>query len=86
MKDGANQGGSSAEEIGIDEQLITEGTEQLLSEIQVLENWLKELDNSRANDTDSIAARKSYNDMLQSRREMLSSLSRRDHNLSGKTR
>ena len=62
--------------ISIDQKLIEEGTTQLNSEIQVLEAWLLELDRSDKGDSEIIAARKSYNDMLRSRKEMLSSLTK----------
>lgn len=63
-------------DITIDQKLIDEGTAQLNSEIAVLENWLAELDASKDNDTEIEAARKSYQDMLSSRREMLSALAK----------
>ncbi|MFT4671482.1 MAG: hypothetical protein ACI945_000818, partial [Pseudohongiellaceae bacterium] len=47
---------------------------QLTSEIEVLEAWLRELEMLNGDDIETLAARKSYNDMLRSRREMLSSL------------
>jgi len=62
--------------INIDQKLIEEGTAQLTSEIQVLEAWLLELDSSNGKDSEVIAAKKSYNDMLRSRKEMLSTLAR----------
>ena len=62
--------------INIDEKLIEQGTSQLTSEISVLEAWLQELDDSEAQDPESIAARKSYNDMLRSRKEMLNTLAK----------
>ena len=62
--------------ISIDQQLIEEGTTQLNSEIQVLETWLRELDATDVNDVEVIAARKSYNDMLSSRKEILSTLAK----------
>ncbi|MCG8413045.1 MAG: hypothetical protein MI746_02400 [Pseudomonadales bacterium] len=62
--------------ISIDQKLIEEGTAQLTSEIQVLETWLKELDASDDSDAEVVAARKSYSDMLQSRKEMLSTLAK----------
>ena len=62
--------------ISIDQKLIEEGTTQLNSEIQVLEAWLLELDASDDSDAEIIAARKSYNDMLRSRKEMLSTLTK----------
>jgi len=62
--------------VSIDQKLIEEGTAQLNSEIQVLEAWLSELDSSDKKDSEVMAARKSYNDMLSSRKEMLSTLAK----------
>lgn len=63
-------------DITIDQKLIDEGTAQLINEIAVLENWLAELDTAGENDADVAATRKSYHDMLSSRREMLSALAK----------
>lgn len=63
-------------DISIDQKLIEEGTAQLTSEIQVLEAWLRELEASDDSDAEVAAAKKSYHDMLQSRKEMLSSLAK----------
>jgi len=65
----------STDNVSIDQKLIEEGTTQLTSEIEVLEAWLRELDASDENDAEVLAARKSYNDMLRSRKEMLTTLS-----------
>ncbi len=65
----------STDNVSIDQKLIEEGTAQLTSEIEVLEAWLRELDASDENDAEVLAARKSYNDMLRSRKEMLTTLS-----------
>ena len=62
--------------ITIDQKLIDEGTAQLNSEIAVLESWLAELDSTEGNDAEVAATRKSYHDMLSSRREMLSALAK----------
>ncbi len=62
--------------VSIDQKLIEEGTAQLNSEIQVLETWLSELDSSDQENSEVLAARKSYNDMLSSRKEMLSTLAK----------
>jgi len=62
--------------ISIDQKLIDEGTAQLNSEIQVLESWLSELDSSDKGNSEVLAAKKSYNDMLSSRKEMLSTLAK----------
>jgi hypothetical protein len=63
-------------DVTIDQKLIEEGTAQLISEIAVLENWLAELDTAGKNDSEVAATRKSYHDMLNSRREMLSALAK----------
>ena len=60
--------------ISIDQKLVEEGIAQLGNEIRVLENWLQELECSDPEDAEVLAARKSYHDMLRSRREMLSAL------------
>jgi len=62
--------------VTIDQRLIEEGTAQLSSEIKVLEAWLEELKASDDGDSEVIAARKSYSDMLRSRKEMLSTLAK----------
>ena len=63
-------------DIGVDEQLIEEGTFQLTNEIRVLESWLAELEASGDANIENAATRKSYNDMLRSRREMLNTLTK----------
>jgi hypothetical protein len=50
----------------IDAALIAEGTAQLNKEIKVLEAWLAELEGESARDSQTLAARKSYSDMLTS--------------------
>jgi hypothetical protein len=67
---------SSIKDISIDQKLVEEGISQLSSEITVLENWLDELKTTGSKDSEAVAARKSYHDMLQSRREMLSALNK----------
>ena len=64
----------NSENITIDQKLIDEGTAQLASEIKVLEAWLQELETSGGHNAEVIATRKSYNDMLRSRKEMLNTL------------
>ena len=66
----------SRDNVSIDQKLVEEGTIQLRNEIEVLETWLRELEASDENDAEVIAARKSYNDMLRSRKEMLSTLAK----------
>ena len=76
MKNSEELHSSADKNINIDEKLIEEGIAQLASEIKVLENWLEELEISDDGDSEIVAARKSYNDMLRSRREMLSALNK----------
>lgn len=76
MKNSEELHSSADKNINIDEKLIEEGIAQLASEIKVLENWLEELEISDSVDSEAVAARKSYNDMLRSRREMLSALNK----------
>ena len=61
-------------DIEIDQKLIAEGAMQLTGEIKVLEAWLRELDEAEEENDEILAVRKSYNDMLRSRKEMLSTL------------
>lgn len=76
MKNSEQLQSSADKNINIDEKLIEEGIAQLASEIKVLENWLGELEISDESDSETVAAKKSYNDMLRSRREMLSALNK----------
>tara|TARA_Y100000814_G_scaffold261943_1_gene213419 strand:+ start:389 stop:628 length:240 start_codon:yes stop_codon:yes gene_type:complete len=71
-----NREESNKSQITIDQKLIDEGTAQLTNEIKVLESWLNELDAAESADPESKAARKSYNDMLKSRKEMLNTLNK----------
>lgn len=61
-------------DLEIDQKLIAEGAMQLTGEIKVLEAWLRELDEAEEDNEEILAVRKSYNDMLRSRKEMLSTL------------
>ena len=76
MKNSEELQSSADKNINIDEKLIEEGITQLASEIKVLEDWLEELEISDHGDSEVVAAKKSYNDMLRSRREMLSALNK----------
>lgn len=76
MKNSESMQKGADKHINIDEKLIEEGIAQLSSEIRVLENWLEELASAESGDSDVDAARKSYHDMLRSRREMLSALNK----------
>ena len=61
-------------DLEIDQKLIAEGAMQLTGEIKVLESWLRELDEAEEENDEILAVRKSYNDMLRSRKEMLYTL------------
>lgn len=76
MKKSEELQSDAAKHINIDQKLVEEGISQLASEIRVLENWLEELKASDEADSEVLAARKSYHDMLRSRREMLSALNK----------
>lgn len=58
----------------IPSELIAQGRNQLEAEIKLLEVWLKQLDETRKDNQESLAARKAYSDMLQSRRDFLATL------------
>lgn len=58
----------------IPSELIAQGRNQLEAEIKLLEIWLKQLDETRKDNQESLAARKAYSDMLQSRRDFLATL------------
>ena len=71
-----NREENNKSQITIDQKLIDEGTAQLTSEIKGWESWLNELDALESADPESKAARKSYSDMLKSRKEMLNTLNK----------
>lgn len=62
------------DDASIDAELIERGRAQLTSEIEILQNWIKELESSGDKSQEVLDARIAYKDMLASRREMLSSL------------
>lgn len=55
-------------------ELVNRGKQQLESEIRILELWLLQLDETRKDNPESLAARKTYGDMLLSRKDLLSTL------------
>ena len=55
-------------------ELVQRGKQQLESEIRILESWLLQLEETRKDNPESLAARKTYGDMLQSRKDLLSTL------------
>lgn len=50
------------------------GAARLEAEIRLIEDWLAGLEETRKDNPESLAARKTYGDMLQSRRDLLHSL------------
>ena len=54
--------------------LVQRGKFQLDAEIRILESWLSQLEETRKDNPESLAARKTYGDMLQSRRDLLAAL------------
>ena len=62
------------ENAAIAPELVKRGKQQLESEIRILELWLLQLDETRKDNPESLAARKTYGDMLQSRKDLLSTL------------
>ncbi|MBL4820204.1 MAG: hypothetical protein JKY98_04305 [Gammaproteobacteria bacterium] len=76
MKNSEQLQSSASKSINIDQKLVEEGISQLGNEIRVLENWLDELKTKNKSDSEAIAVRKSYHDMLRSRREMLNALNK----------
>lgn len=63
---------TEAEEIP--RELIEQGTRQLETEIRIIESWLRGLAETREDNSATLAFRKAYNDMLQSRRDLLGTL------------
>lgn len=57
-------------------ELLQVGKIQLETEIRLLESWLAQLDETRKDNPVSLSARKTYMDMLASRKELLESLKR----------
>lgn len=60
--------------VSIDQTLIDEGAAQLSGEIEILENWLHELECADGQDKAVLDARNAYREMLRSRKEMLHAL------------
>jgi hypothetical protein len=58
----------------ISPELLQLGKAQLESEIRILGSWLQQLDETRKDNLESLSARKTYTDMLESRKELLESL------------
>ncbi|MDY6983769.1 MAG: hypothetical protein SV422_11830 [Pseudomonadota bacterium] len=57
-------------------ELVQKGKTRLEAEIRLIESWMAQLEGTRPDNTEMLAARKNYMDMLQSRRDLLQSLQR----------
>lgn len=57
-------------------ELVQKGKTRLEAEIRLIESWLAQLEGTRPDNTEMLAARKNYMDMLHSRRDLLQSLQR----------
>jgi hypothetical protein len=55
-------------------ELVVQATRQLEREIRLIEGWLAELEETSKDNREALAARKSYDDMIQSRRDLLQTL------------
>tara|TARA_R110000772_G_scaffold170081_2_gene281979 strand:- start:332 stop:559 length:228 start_codon:yes stop_codon:yes gene_type:complete len=72
MKDRRSPNQQAAEKIP--EELARQARTQLESEISILKSWLKDLNETREDNPESIIARNSYTEMLQNRQELLDTL------------
>ncbi len=54
--------------------LVQQATQQLEREIRLIEGWLAELEETSKDNPEALSARKSYSDMIQSRRDLLQTL------------
>ena len=63
-----------AESTSLSPELVQRGKQQLESEIRTIEGWLEQLEQTRKDNPQSLAARKAYSDMLQSRKDLLAVL------------
>ncbi|MDX1490057.1 MAG: hypothetical protein R3332_02135 [Pseudohongiellaceae bacterium] len=66
----------ASSDVSIDPQLIEQGTAQLAGEIELLKNWIEEIEQSGDASPEALDALSAYKDMLSSRNEMLSALLR----------
>ena len=62
------------ESTALSPELVERGKHQLETEIRVIEGWLDLLEQTRSDNPESLAARKAYGDMLQSRKDLLAVL------------
>ena len=67
---------STPENAELSPELVQKGKTRLEADIRLIEGWLDQLEGTRSDNPESLAARKNYGDMLQSRRDLLQSLQR----------
>ncbi len=67
---------STPETAELSPELVQKGKTRLEAEIRLIESWLAQLEGTRSDNSEMLAARKTYMDMLQSRRDVLHSLQR----------
>jgi hypothetical protein len=66
----------STQENDLSPELVQKGKTRLEAEIRLIEGWVAQLEGTRSDNSEMLAARKNYGDMLQSRRDLLQSLQR----------
>lgn len=64
----------TSEAVSLSPALVEQATQQLQQEIRLIEGWLAELEGTSKDNPEALAARKSYGDMIQSRRDLLQAL------------
>lgn len=55
-------------------ELVSQAKLQLEREIKLIEGWLAELEETSKDNPEALSARKSYGDMIQSRKDLLQTL------------
>jgi len=65
-------------EVSIDPELLSQGEQQLFSEIRLLEKWLNALNATASKDATDIRLITTYQDMLRSRQDMLEILRKQE--------
>lgn len=58
----------------LEPELVLRATTQLEQEIRLIEGWLAELEEASRDNSEALSARRSYGDMIQSRKDLLEKL------------
>jgi hypothetical protein len=58
----------------LDKALVLQAIAQLEREISLIEGWMAELNETSKDNAEALSARKSYADMIQSRKDLLQTL------------